>query len=147
MSIKATRRAFVKRSGATTSAPEEGPLVGSSTRRVIIDTDPGVDDAVALLLAMRSPELKIEAITPVARNAPLELTLSNALRLVEIAGRPDISVAAGARGPLARCLVTAIESHGENGLGGVRFPEPKVKPVSETAVVRKNSIRWFSGAM
>src|ERR1700756_5722680 len=67
----------------------------SGKRRVIIDTDPGVDDALALLLAMRSPELKIEAITPVAGNVPLELTLPNALRMVEIAGRTDIPVAAG----------------------------------------------------
>ena len=58
--------------------------------RVIIDTDPGVDDALALLLAMRSPELTIEAITSVAGNVPLELTLPNALRMVEIAGRTDI---------------------------------------------------------
>src|SRR6266852_6101987 len=70
--------------------------------RVIIDTDPGVDDALALLLAMRSPELKIEAITPVAGNVPLDLTLPNALRMVEIAGRTDILVAAGARAPLMR---------------------------------------------
>jgi inosine-uridine nucleoside N-ribohydrolase len=83
---------------------------------------------------MRSPELKIEAITPVAGNMPLKLTLSNALRLVEIAGRSDIPVAAGATGPLVRRLVTATEAHGENGLGGVPFPEPKAKPVPETAV-------------
>ena len=68
--------------------------------RVIIDTDPGVDDAMAILLALRSPELQVEAITPVAGNVPLELTLPNALRLLEIAGRGDIPVAAGAREPL-----------------------------------------------
>lgn len=101
--------------------------------RVIIDTDPGVDDALALLLAMRSPELKIEAITPVAGNVPLELTLPNALRLVEIAGRTDIPVAAGARVPLVRRLVTATYAHGENGLGGAVFPEPTTKPVAEPA--------------
>jgi inosine-uridine nucleoside N-ribohydrolase len=101
--------------------------------RVIIDTDPGVDDALALLLAMRSPELKIEAITPVAGNVPLELTLPNALRLVEIAGRTDIPVAAGARVPLVRRLVTATYAHGENGLGGAVFPEPTTKPVPEPA--------------
>src|SRR5262249_37626616 len=101
--------------------------------RVIIDTDPGVDDALALLLAMRSPELKIEAITPVAGNVPLELTLPNALRLVEIAGRTDIPVAAGARAPLIRRLVTATYAHGENGLGGAVFPEPTTKPVATPA--------------
>src|ERR1700730_1688385 len=70
--------------------------------RVIIDTDPGVDDALALLLAMRSPELKIEGITAVAGNVPLELTLPNALRMVEIAGRTDIPVAAAAQANLRR---------------------------------------------
>jgi pyrimidine-specific ribonucleoside hydrolase len=112
--------------------------------RVIIDTDPGVDDSFALLLAMRSPELKIEAITPVAGNVPLDLTLPNALRLVEIAGRTDIPVAAGARAPLMRRLVTASYAHGENGLGGAVFPEPTTKPVSTPAselirqIVRKH---------
>jgi inosine-uridine nucleoside N-ribohydrolase len=116
---------------------------GHGPVRVIIDTDPGVDDALALLLAMRSPELKIEAITAVAGNVPLELTLPNALRMVEIAGRTDIPVAAGAKAPLVRRLVTATYAHGENGLGGAVFPEPKIKPVSEPAaefirqVVRK----------
>ncbi len=113
--------------GLGQAATPRGPF------RVIIDTDPGVDDALALLLAMRSPELKIEAITPVAGNVPLELTLPNALRLVEIAGRIDIPVAAGARGPLVRRLVTATYAHGENGLGGAVFPEPTTKPVAEPA--------------
>jgi pyrimidine-specific ribonucleoside hydrolase len=92
-----------------------------------------VDDALALLLAMRSPELKIEAITPVAGNVPLELTLPNALRMVEIAGRTDIPVAAGAKAPLMRRLVTAAYAHGENGLGGAVFPEPTTKPVATPA--------------
>jgi purine nucleosidase len=112
----------------TQAAPSSGP------HRVIIDTDPGVDDALALLLAMRSPELQIEGITPVAGNVPLELTLPNALRLVEIAGRTDIPVAKGADRPLVRRLITATYAHGENGLGGVQFPEPKTKPAPETAV-------------
>src|SRR5215472_14354182 len=90
----------------------------TSKHRVVIDTDPGVDDAFALLLAMRSPELQIEGITPVAGNVPLDLTLPNALRMVEIAGRSDIPVAAGAKAPLMRRLVTATYAHGENGLGG-----------------------------
>jgi inosine-uridine nucleoside N-ribohydrolase len=113
---------------------------------VIIDTDPGVDDALALLLAMRSPELTIEAITPVAGNVPLELTLPNALRMVELAGRTDIPVAAGAKTPLVRRLVTATYAHGENGLGGAVFPEPKIKPVAETAgeLIRR-IIRKFPG--
>jgi inosine-uridine nucleoside N-ribohydrolase len=106
---------------------------GTVPERVIIDTDPGVDDAFALLLAMRSPELKIEGITPVAGNVPLDLTLPNALRMVEIAGRKEIPVAAGAKSPLLRRLVTAAYAHGENGLGGAVFPEPTLKPVAEPA--------------
>ncbi len=114
--------------------------------RVIIDTDPGVDDALALLLAMRSPELKIEAITPVAGNVPLELTLPNALRMVEIAGRTDIPVAAGAKAPLLRRLVTATYAHGENGLGGVVFPEPTTKPVSTPAAeLIREIVRKYPG--
>src|SRR5271165_6432610 len=102
-------------------------------QRIIIDTDPGVDDALAILLALRSPEFKVEAITPVAGNVPLEFTLANALRLVEIAGRTDVPVAAGASHPLVRRLITADYVHGNNGLGGVEFPLPRIKPVSETA--------------
>ena len=114
-------------SGQQAKRTDRGPF------RVIIDTDPGVDDALALLLAMRSPELKIEGITPVAGNVPLDLTLPNALRMVEIAGRTDIPVAVGAKAPLVRRLVTAAYAHGENGLGGAVFPEPKTKPVAEPA--------------
>ena len=115
-------------------------------RRVIIDTDPGVDDAFALLLAMRSPELKIEAITPVAGNVPLDLTLPNALRMVEIAGRTDIPVATGAKAPLLRRLVTAAYAHGENGLGGAVFPEPKLKPVPQPAsVLIREIVRKYPG--
>ncbi len=102
-------------------------------RRIIIDTDPGVDDALAIFLALKSPEVKVEAITPVAGNVPLDLTLPNALRLLEIAGRSDIPVAAGASRPLKRRLVTAAYVHGNNGLAGVEFPEPKTKPVAESA--------------
>lgn len=112
------------------AAPAPG---ATAVQRIIIDTDPGVDDALAILLALRSPELKVEAITPVAGNVPLDYTLPNALRLVEIAGRPDIPVAAGASHPLVRNLITAAHVHGNNGLAGVEFPAPKIKPVRESA--------------
>jgi len=111
--------------------PRTGAAVGP--RRIIIDTDPGVDDALAIFLALKSPEVKVEAITPVAGNVPLDLTLPNALRLLEIAGRSDIPVASGASRPLKRRLVTAAYVHGNNGLAGVEFPEPKTKPVAESA--------------
>ena len=64
----------------------------TTARRIILDTDPGVDDAIAIFLAVRSPELRVEAITVVSGNVPLALTLPNALRLVEIAGRTDILI-------------------------------------------------------
>ncbi len=115
------------------AAGRPAPSAASGKSRVIIDTDPGTDDAFALLLAMRSPELKIEAITPVAGNVPLHFTLPNALRMVEVAGRTDIPVAGGAKTPLIRRLVTAEYAHGENGLGGAVFPEPKTKPAAMEA--------------
>jgi len=93
---------------------------------------------------MRSPELEIEAITPVAGNVPLDLTLPNALRMVEVGGRTDIPVAAGARVPLMRRLVTAAYAHGNNGLGGVEFPAPKTKPAPEPAA--ENIHRIVSGS-
>ena len=100
---------------------------------IIIDTDPGVDDALAICLALRSPELKLEAITTVAGNVPLDLTLPNALRLVEIAGRVEVPVAAGASMPLVRRLVTAHDFHGDNGMAGAEFPPPKIRPSAESA--------------
>jgi len=127
-----TRRHFLAASSASplmlqTNSPK-------SPRRIIIDTDPGTDDALAIFLAINSPELKVEALTPVAGNVPLELTLPNALRLLEIAGRTDIPVAAGAHRPLLRRLITATYFHGQNGLAGIQFPEPTTNPVAETAV-------------
>jgi purine nucleosidase len=115
---------------ATTTQKSAG---ASKPLRLIIDSDPGVDDAVGILLALRSPELQVEAITAVAGNVPLELTLPNALRLVEIAGRTDIPVAGGASHPLTRRLVTARYAHGNNGLAGVDFPAPTIKPARESA--------------
>lgn len=151
--MRITRREFVTSSataltlaGTLGSSLGAAPSTSGRTSRVIIDTDPGVDDALALLLAMRSPELQIEGITPVAGNVPLELTLPNALRMVEIAGRTDIPVAAGARDPLVRRLVTATYAHGENGLGGAVFPEPKTKPLSQTAAeFIRETIRKYPG--
>jgi purine nucleosidase len=118
---------------------------GADERAIIIDTDPGVDDAFALLLAMRSSELKVMAVTAVAGNVPLNVTLPNALRLVEIADRPDIPVAAGASSPLIRKLVTASYAHGNNGLAGVEFSPARLQPIKEPAsdlickLVRENA--------
>ena len=115
------------------ASDERTGQTAATPRRIIIDTDPGVDDAMAIFLALRSPELKVEAITAVSGNVPLELTLPNALRLAEIAGRTDIPIAGGASVPLVRRLITAKYVHGNNGLGGVEFPAPTLKPIAETA--------------
>jgi len=94
------------------------------TRKIIIDTDPGQDDAVAILLALASPELEVLGITCVAGNVPLTLTSKNARVVCELAGRPDIKVFAGCDRPLVRPLVTAEYVHGKTGLDGIALPEP-----------------------
>lgn len=104
------------------------------TRKIIIDTDPGQDDAVAILLALGSAELEIVGITAVAGNVPLKLTEKNARKICELAGRPDIKVYAGAIRPLARELVTAEEVHGKTGLNGPQLPDPKMKLQHQYAV-------------
>ncbi|MGJ4855324.1 nucleoside hydrolase [Labrys sp. La1] len=93
-------------------------------RSIIIDTDPGQDDALALLLALGSPEIEVLGITTVAGNVPLALTSRNARVVCELAGRSDITVCAGADRPLLRPLVTAEHVHGKTGLDGADLPEP-----------------------
>jgi purine nucleosidase len=85
---------------------------------VLIDTDPGIDDALALLLAFRSPEWRVEAVTTVAGNVPVDLATANARRLVGLAAASPV-VAVGAPRPLAGPLVTAMHVHGDDGLGGL----------------------------
>ena len=97
-------------------------------QKIIIDTDPGQDDAVAILLALASPdEIEVLGITAVAGNVPLSLTERNARIVCELAGRPDIAVYAGCDHPLKRKLVTAEHVHGKTGLDGPKLPEPKIK--------------------
>ena len=96
-------------------------------RKIIIDTDPGQDDAVAILLALSSPQdLNVLGITCVAGNVPLELTAKNARMICELAGKPDIAVYAGCDRPLGRALVTAEHVHGKTGLDGPDLPAPKM---------------------
>jgi len=97
--------------------------------RIIFDTDPGVDDSMAILLAFQSPEIQIEGLTTVFGNTGTEITTQNALRLVELAGHPEVPVAAGARKPLLRPFEgDGWVVHGRNGLGEVEFPPPKGQP-------------------
>ena len=93
-------------------------------RKVIIDTDPGADDALAILLALNSSELDVKALTVVAGNVVVEQGLENALKLVSLAGRCDVKVARGAAHPLVQRLTTAEFFHGKNGLGNVDLPAP-----------------------
>lgn len=93
-------------------------------RKIIIDTDPGQDDAIAILLALASPELEVLGLSVVAGNVPLHHTERNARMICELAGRPDLPVHAGCDAPLSRKLVTAEHVHGKTGLDGVTLPEP-----------------------
>lgn len=103
------------------------------TRKIIIDTDPGQDDAVALLLALASPELEVLGITAVAGNVPLALTQRNARQIVDLSGRPT-PVFAGCDAPLRRALVTAEHVHGKTGLDGIALPDP-TQPLQERHAV------------
>ena len=104
-----------------------GPLgLDMAVRPVIIDTDPGIDDAVAILLALASPELDVEAIVAVAGNGPLSLTERNARAICELAGRTDIPVYAGCPRAILGDMITATYFHGEGGLGRVELPPPSM---------------------
>lgn len=105
-----------------------------SVQKIIIDTDPGQDDAVAILLALASPELEVLGLTAVAGNVPLELTGRNARIICELAGRLDIPVYAGCDKPLGRALVTAEHVHGKTGLDGPVLPEPTMPLQDQHAV-------------
>ena len=106
---------------------------GQQQRDVIIDTDPGVDDAFALLLAMRSPELNVLAVTVVAGNVPAPWDCPMRCAWSRLAAARKHRWRLGAPAPLTRRAVHAYYAHGTNGLGGVPFPEAKIKPVAEPA--------------
>ncbi len=101
---------------------------------IIVDCDPGHDDAIALLLALASPEVEVVGVTTVHGNTTLEKTTANALRVLELAGRADVPVAAGASAPLVREPSVAEHVHGETGLDGPALPPPSAEPVGRHAV-------------
>ena len=104
-------------------------------RKIIIDTDPGQDDGVAILLALASPEeIEVLGLVAVAGNVPLARTAANARRILDLAERPDIPVFAGCARPLVRPLVTAEHVHGETGLDGPSFREPSRPPETRHGV-------------
>jgi len=103
----------------------------AQARKIIIDTDPGQDDAVAILLALASPEeIEVLGITAVAGNVPLPLTQKNARIICELAGKPNVRVFAGCDRPMRRKLVTAEHVHGKTGLDGPQMSDP-VMPLEE----------------
>ncbi len=101
---------------------------------IVIDCDPGHDDAMAILLALASPELELRGLTTTHGNQTLDKTTANALRVLEFAGRGDVPVAVGAATPLLRELYVAEYVHGATGLDGPDLPPPQRKPVEQTAV-------------
>ena len=127
------------RLGAQPSLPtaaEVDAILGSDARDnrrctpIVLDCDPGHDDAIALLLALASPEVELLGVTTVAGNQTLEKTTANALRVLELAGRGDIPVARGAAAAArARALTVAAHVHGESGLDGPGLPPPSGAPV------------------
>jgi purine nucleosidase len=102
--------------------------------RILIDTDPGIDDALALFFALASPGVQLEAVTTVSGNVPVEMTTRNALALLDLAGRSEVPVARGAGRPLLREAVYAAHVHGENGVGDVELPAPQRGPADVRAV-------------
>ncbi|MBA3347858.1 MAG: nucleoside hydrolase [Actinobacteria bacterium] len=104
------------------------------TTPIVLDCDPGHDDAIALLLALASPEVELLGVTTVHGNQTLDKTTENALRVLKLVGRADVPVARGADRPLIRELHVAAHVHGESGLDGPELPEATAKPVAEDAV-------------
>lgn len=106
----------------------------TTSTRLIVDCDPGIDDAVSLALAANSPELDLRAVTTVAGNVELQRTTANALALLTVLGRDDVPVAAGAERGLVRAKPSHALIHGRDGLGGVRLAAPARRPDREHAV-------------
>jgi len=105
-----------------------------AAKRVILDTDPGIDDSLAILLALASPELELEAVTVTSGNCTAAQGVVNALGVLELAGAGQVPVAEGVGLPLIRPLLTAPETHGDTGLGYARLPAPHRRPVGQHAV-------------
>lgn len=114
---------------------------GAEPVSCVIDTDPGIDDGVAILFALASGLFDVLGITTVAGNLGIDVTTRNAGRILALAGRSDIPVVAGAERPLVRKALDTKEIHGGDGLGGVAFPEPQKPPLPGDAV------SWLAGLL
>jgi inosine-uridine nucleoside N-ribohydrolase len=109
-------------------------MAHAKPRLTVIDTDPGIDDAIGILLALASPEFDIRGIITVAGNIGIETTTRNAGRLLAFAGREDIPVVKGAAEPISRAGPQPLNLHGEDGIGGVPLPNPAGVPEGQHAV-------------
>src|SRR5947199_5475586 len=101
---------------------------------IILDCDPGHDDAIALMLALASPEVELLGVTTVSGNHTLPKTTANALKVLELLGRSDVAVYAGAAAPLVREVHVAADVHGESGLDGPDLPQPSSAAQAQHAV-------------
>jgi len=110
------------------------PPAGSASRKVILDCDPGIDDAFAIAFGCGHPGIQLCGVTTVAGNVGLDRTTGNALAVLEFLGRGDVPVAAGSPRPLLRPFADAHDVHGETGLGAARLPAPRGRPVAAHAV-------------
>src|SRR5512142_2502156 len=102
--------------------------------RIIIDTDPGIDDAFTFLLALASPEIKLEALTTTQGNVTVDKATRNALSILELAHASQIPVAQGSAVPLVQPLRASASVHGESGIGNSNLPEPQTRPIPQHAV-------------
>jgi inosine-uridine nucleoside N-ribohydrolase len=116
---------------------------------IFLDVDTGVDDALAIILALRSPEFSVEGISTVSGNVPLAQTTANTLTVLDILDAPPIPVAAGAAAPLARSGITAGEVHGSDGLGGTArtFPPSRRRAGEDAVGLLLETIRRFAGTL
>jgi purine nucleosidase len=103
-------------------------------KRILFDTDPGIDDALAILLALASPELKVEGVSAVHGNCSVGQATTNALSVLELAGAKHVPVARGFELPLVQPSLLAPETHGDSGLGYARLPDPAMQPVAQHSV-------------
>ncbi len=109
--------------------------------RIIVDCDPGHDDAIALMLALASPEVTLVGVTTVAGNQTVQVTTANAIRVLEYLGAADVPVAAGAGAPLTGRVRPSTDVHGESGLDGAELPPPRAAALAEHAV------EWVAGVL
>ena len=112
---------------------------------VILDMDPGVDDALAIVLAAHSPELRVTGICTVSGNVPVDLGTANSLKILEMMGRTDIAVYAGMERPLRRKPVHALEVHGASGLGEAELPPPRSGPAGPAVPFLVDALTEMAG--